>query len=244
MFYKHSTQVFSIEGNIGTGKSTFLEKLKTHFKPNSNICFLDEPIDVWNSITDKEGVTIIEKYYGNQEKYAFSFQMMAFISRLTSLRTALTKGYDIIIMERSLHTDCNVFAKMLYDDKKIEEIEYSIYKKWFDDFMKELPKISFIYLKTDPIVSSLRVLKRNRQGEIIPLSYLENCNKYHNEWLLGENKIDLLVLDANVDIIDNPQIIDEWIYNIECFIRKNKKMNEWMGLIDYAFVIQNKLFSV
>jgi len=133
---------------------------------------------------------------------------------------------------------------MLYDDKKIEEIEYSIYKKWFDDFMKELPKISFIYLKTDPIVSSLRVLKRNRQGEIIPLSYLENCNKYHNEWLLGENKIDLLVLDANVDINDNPEIVDEWIYKIECFIRKNKKMNEWMGLIDYAYLIQNKLFGV
>jgi len=28
------------------------------------------------------------------------------------------------------------------------------------------------------------------------------------------------------------------------FIRKNKKMNEWMGLIDYAYVIQNKLFGV
>ena len=149
MFSSHSTQVFSIEGNIGTGKSTFLEELKTHYKDNSQVCFLDEPIHIWNSITDKEGITILEKYYGNQEKYAFSFQMMAFISRLTSLRTALTKGYDIIIMERSLHTDCNVFAKMLYDDKKIEEIEYSIYKKWFDDFTKELPKISFIYLKTE-----------------------------------------------------------------------------------------------
>ena len=73
---------------------------------------------------------------------------------------------------------------------------------------------------------------------------MKNCDKYHNEWLLGENKIDLLVLDANVDINDNPEIVDEWIYKIECFIRKNKKMNEWMGLIDYAYLIQNKLFGV
>ena len=244
MFSKQPTQVFSVEGNIGTGKSTFLEKLKIHYKGKPNICFLDEPINVWNSITDKQGVTILEKYYGNQEKYAFSFQMMAFISRLTSLRTALTKGYDIIIMERSLQTDCNVFAKMLYDDKKIEEIEYSIYQKWFNDFMQELPIISFIYLKTDPIVSCRRVLNRNRQGEIIPLSYLKNCDKYHNEWLLEENKIDLLVIDANIDINDNPEIVDEWISKIEWFIRKNKKMNEWMGLIDYAYLIQNKLFGV
>jgi len=218
MVSKQSTQVFSIEGNIGTGKSTFLENLKNNYKNNSSVCFLDEPIDIWNSITDKEGITIIEKYYGNQEKYAFSFQMMAFISRLTSLKNALKNGYEIIIMERSLHTDCNVFAKMLYEGKKIEEIEDSIYKEWFNDFIKDLPEVSFIYLKTDPVVSYARILNRNRQGETIPLSYLENYNKYHNDWLFGKNKIDLLVLDASVDINDNPLISDEWIYRIEYFI--------------------------
>jgi deoxyadenosine/deoxycytidine kinase len=237
-----STKVFSIEGNIGTGKSTFLEKLKTHYSGNSRICFLDEPIDVWSSITDTKGINILEKYYENQEKYAFSFQMMAFISRLSALKNALKGNYNIIIMERSLYTDCNVFAKMLYDDNKIEEIQYSIYKKWFNDFIKELPMISFIYLKTEPLISAKRVAVRNRQGEIIPLAYLENCNKYHDEWLMNNNTLPLLVLDANIDINQEPEIINTWINKIEHFIWKHKPANKWMSIIDWTYYIQDRLF--
>ena len=45
---------------------------------------------------------------------------MAYISRLTLIRQALRENYDIIFTERSIYTDRNVFAKMLYDSGKIE----------------------------------------------------------------------------------------------------------------------------
>ena len=35
----------------------------------------------------------------------------------------------------------NVFAKMLYDDKKIEMVNYDIYNRWFDEFVKKYPLI-------------------------------------------------------------------------------------------------------
>lgn len=235
--------VYSIEGNIGTGKSTFLEKLKEHYKDDDSVCFLAEPTQVWDTIKDKNGVTILEKYYENQERYAFSFQMMAFISRLTGLKDALKNDkYAIIIMERSLFTDCNVFAKMLYDDKKIEDIEYTIYKKWYNDFMKELPPISFIYLRTDPIISLKRVKERNREGETIPLKYLENCHKYHDNWLLGHNAAPLLKIDANVDMHNNPEIILNWIKSTERFINHKKKVEGGYSIIDLVYYIQERLF--
>ena len=60
------------------------------------------------------------------------------------------KKAKYIITERSIYTDSNVFAKMLYDDKKITLIEYTIYKKWFDEFISEIPISKIIYVKTDP----------------------------------------------------------------------------------------------
>ena len=124
--------IYSIEGNIGSGKSTFIDILRKENKLKNSV-YLEEPVKVWETIKDKNGVTILEKFYGNQEKYSFSFQLMAYISRLSELKKKIKENPSkIIFTERSILTDRNVFAKMLYDDKKIEEINYNIYLKWFD----------------------------------------------------------------------------------------------------------------
>jgi|TARA_B100000902_G_C27288337_1_gene905677 deoxyadenosine/deoxycytidine kinase len=191
-------KIISIEGNIGSGKSTMVEYLKQNLKNDPTVCFLQEPVDIWNTITDENGVNIIENYYKDQKKYAFQFQMMAYISRISLLREALKKNYKLIITERSIFTDANVFAKMLYDEGKIGETEYKIYKLWFDEFIKDIPKISLIYVKTDPEICNRRVLIRNRVGENIPLDYLKECNNYHEKWI-NDNKdcLNVLTLDGN-----------------------------------------------
>ena len=38
------TILLSIEGNIGSGKSTLVEKLKEVFGKSPHVCFLDEPV--------------------------------------------------------------------------------------------------------------------------------------------------------------------------------------------------------
>ena len=63
--------IVSIEGNIGSGKSTLLENLKKNVDKNNNVIFLKEPVDEWNKIKDENGVTILEKFYSDQEKYSF-----------------------------------------------------------------------------------------------------------------------------------------------------------------------------
>ena len=213
------TIIISIEGNIGTGKSTLLATLKEKYAADPSIHFMAEPVDVWDTIVDGQGVTILEKYYANQKKYAFSFQMMAYISRIAAIRAALKKKYRIIILERSVYTDSAVFAKMLFHDQKIEDIEYMIYMKWVDEFISDLPPIKFIYVQANPEVSYERVLKSGRAGETIPLAYLQNCHKYHEEWLLVENTQPLLLLNANVDVKNEPGTLDEWLANIYQFIK-------------------------
>ena len=243
---------------------------------NTVFRFLEEPVDVWSSIHDKNGKNILEKYYADQTKYAFSFQMMAYISRLSLLRKAikntsskfkknpvifsiegnigtgkstlmqhLQKHFagaseagagaseagagaseagaseaDIIVTERSLYTDYHVFAQMLYDTNKIEDVEFAIYRKWFDEFIEDLPAFAFIYIRCEPQVSFARVNKRARNGEsVIPLSYLENCHLYHEQWLMSSNKKNrILVIDANSDINGDGALLSKWIKQIEEFI--------------------------
>ena len=59
------TVIISIEGNIGSGKSTLVSELEKYFKDNNKIGFLQEPVDIWNTIKDENGTTILEKFYEN-----------------------------------------------------------------------------------------------------------------------------------------------------------------------------------
>ena len=228
--------IVSIEGNIGSGKSTLLETLKTIFKENSNVLFLREPVDEWEKIKDKDGNTMLQKFYANQEVYSFAFQMMAYISRLTILRETVRDIMNkvslqnnknendkyIIITERSLYTDKFVFAKMLYDQGKIEDVMYQIYLNWFDEFAKDFPVNDVIYVNTDPTKCYERIHKRARIGEeVIPLAYLTACHDYHNAFLDETTgiKATQLVLNGNQDIFQNSHVIDDWITSIKNFLQ-------------------------
>ena len=227
--------IISIEGNIGSGKSTLLANLREYFKTNDNVVFLKEPVDEWEKIKDKNGVTILEKFYADQEKYSFPFQMMAYVSRIKVLRDTLREKIEknritnkenqhfIIITERSLHTDKMLFAKMLYDTGKIEYINYQIYLNWFDTFSSEFPVHKVVYVKTSPKKCYERISKRSREGEDnIPLKYLESCSLYHDNMLdkklitcVCENQ---LVLNGNIDIYENKEQVNKWIEEIIKFI--------------------------
>ena len=160
--------IISIEGNIGSGKSTLMTRLKQEYASNPNIVFLQEPVDEWNTIRDKEGRTMIEKFYADQEKYSFSFQMMAYVSRLAVIRAAIRENPGcVFISERCLHTDKHVFAKMLHDDGKIEDVDYQIYNKWFDVFMDDFVVSDIVFIKTGAEICINRIAKRSRDGESV-----------------------------------------------------------------------------
>ena len=83
-----------------------------------------------------------------------------------------------------MYTDKHVFAQMLYDNKKMNTIEYQIYLKWFDEFLETIVIIlrPYIFAPAQRFVEN-RVLQRARLGENIPLEYLKECHHYHDRWL-------------------------------------------------------------
>lgn len=215
--------IVSIEGNIGSGKSTLLRYFSERhdIKEKCKYVFLQEPVEEWSTICDKQGVTILEKFYGDQKKYAFSFQIMAYISRLAILKKAVDENPGaIIVTERSLYTDRYVFAKMLYDAGNIEEVDYLIYMKWFDTFIKEYPISRYVYVKTEPTICHNRVNKRSRDGEdSISVEYLTSCHEYHEKMMIQQSETNsVFEIDGNYEF---DKMKDIWCNSIITWLEKD-----------------------
>ena len=214
--------IVSIDGNIGCGKSSIMRYLEKNFANycgskgnNCKVCFLQEPVSSWESIGDANGKSIITHFYENNERYSFAFQVMAYTSRLSLLKEALKGDYDIIISERSVYTDKLVFAKILYDAKKMSLIEYIIYLNLFKEFQTIFQDLKIVYIRTCPEICDLRVQQRGRLGETIPIEYLKDCHHYHDVWLNNQQAIEeglVLVIDGNEET-NTSQFIDNNFYD-------------------------------
>ena len=193
--------IVTIEGNIGSGKSTVINRLKELLKDNTNVIFLDEPVSSWEKFVDKEGKSMIEKFYFDQKTYAFPFQIMAYSTRLIALRDAIKENPNaIIVTERSLYTDKYIFAKMMYDDGNISEIDYKIYSNMYEHFINDFKLKKVIYINSEPNVCYERIIKRNRKGEDIPITYLCSCDLYHRDMIIKEFKNNIIsYVDGNID---------------------------------------------
>jgi deoxyadenosine/deoxycytidine kinase len=221
----NTVTLVSFDGDIGSGKSTMMKKAQEYYKNNENIIFAEEPTEKWKLVKDKNGTEMLKLFYQDQEKHAFKFQIMAFVSRLSGLREIVNanSGKNIIIItERSLYTDKEIFAKMLYDQGKMSDVEYQIYLTLFDEFAAEFEVNKVVYIRTDPDKCYERIHLRAREGEeLIPLAYLEECHKYHEEFLDKDRGLfkEQLVLDGNQDIYQNVTLAGDWMAQIDGFIQ-------------------------
>ena len=203
-----SPKIFFIEGNIGSGKSTFLKNLEK-YNLLTNVQFIEEPVNEWKETKDKDGINILEHFYLDMNRHCYTFQSFAFISRINQLdQIDDTKSY--VFIERSVFCDKNVFARSCYETKIMSDIEWKIYNKWFDWMVKKYKEIFdrsyIIYLATSPETAIKRINKRGREEETtITLEYIDMLNKKHEEWL-GEEK-NVYNIDANQNICTEQNMI-------------------------------------
>jgi deoxynucleoside kinase len=199
-------KIICLEGNIGAGKSTILNVIEQECKRQgrTDIVILKEPIEEWEKTVDKDdGESILEKYYSNQKKYAFSFQVFVFTTIVETIKKTIASNPECkyILCERSLHSSRDVFAKMLYFEGIFEDIQYTIYNRMCDSAIGSYVAKKVIYLNVNPHICYRRVAWRGRIGEEkIPLSYLEKCGKFHELWintLLKKGMIPVLQIDGN-----------------------------------------------
>ena len=223
--------ILSVEGNIGSGKSTILKFLENNNNDN-DIIFLKEPVDKWSNIKDENGITILENFYKDANKHAFMFQIMAFATRMQILKDTIEENPNvkIVICERSILADKNVFASMLHDDNLIDKMGITIYNTMADNYFKDYPLNGVIYIDAEAEICSNRIKKRSRDGESnIELEYLKRCKEYHDKWLFNyrrynsvpetKNDTTLLHIKTNEDSsFDNSDISKKWLSEIQDYI--------------------------
>ncbi len=204
--------IVSIEADIGAGKSTFLRLLNTYYPEHFNVIY--EPLEDWLRKPDGTDKNILGLLYEDSNRWAYTFQHNAYITRIMKVEKEYNPN-KINVCERSTESDHQVFAKMLRDDKAINEIEYDIYLNWtkFLSNKHQFFPSRMIYLRTDPSTAYTRLQKRNRTEESsVSLEYLTKVNQYHEKWLNGRD--DVIVLDGNIDFEKNLDKFHEMVRTV------------------------------
>jgi deoxyadenosine/deoxycytidine kinase len=108
----------SCEGNIASGKSTFLARLQERiFARGLNIKMYMEPIEIW---TNFNGVNVLEKMYKEPKRYSYLFQTMAFTTKIDQLYPAIKMGQNFIA-ERSVMSQLCLFVPSLFENGAIKK---------------------------------------------------------------------------------------------------------------------------
>lgn len=198
----------AIEGNIGAGKTT-LANIIQEIMGTEHVEILTEPVEEWQNV---DGHNLLAEFYKNPEKYAYTFQSYAIVSRLRRQANAQTR--DIRVLERSSCSD-HCFADNCHASGTMNDVEHAAYKQWWrflNDHVDAKPDV-FLYLRTPAEVCHQRTIERNRKAETgLPLDYLEKLEKRHEDWLMTEDQKDshfqipVYVFDGVLNFKNDPAV--------------------------------------
>ena len=207
--------VISLDGNVGAGKSFLLDQIAKAF-PDVEV--VQEPVGEWMRLKNAEGKSLLELFYEDKRRWAYTFQNCAILTRLRTIKEALaTTKKRVIVTERSVLTDRFVFAEMLLESGDIDSLEWELYMNWFNTFTKDLPMSGVIYLTTGVGTSAERIVRRGRHGEEhIPLDYLLALDTQHHKWL-SETPLPVLQIstEAGVPVETNLAEIRRFIERLQ-----------------------------
>ncbi|XP_070386076.1 deoxynucleoside kinase isoform X2 [Dermacentor albipictus] len=180
----HTVKV-AVEGNIGSGKTTFLEGCQQFV----DTTVLIEPVTIWR---DLQGQNLLELMYKEPKRWSLAFQTYV---QLTMMQLHLAPVQTPVkLMERSLHSARYVFIENLYRSGHMTSLELSILDQWFG-WINENVAVGLdmiIYLRTRPEVAMARIQKRKRPEEDqLPFDWLCQVHNLHEDWLLGRSKFPL-----------------------------------------------------
>lgn len=193
----------AVEGNIGAGKSTFLDILTDGSLELQDILeVIPEPVDEWRSVPSggKDPINLLDRFYKDPQRYAYTFQHYVLLTRMEKDRAARSSSKPLRVLERSIFSDRMVFVRAMYEAGYMGDLEMSVYDSWFSMEIaqdKQLTPDGFIYLKARPETCIKRLRGRNRSEEAgVSEAYLASLHDKHEAWLhFGARTLDEYVAE-------------------------------------------------
>jgi len=215
-------RLVSLEGNIGSGKSTLLRAIERQSR--GRVLVVQEPVDEWRTPIFGDD-SVFTMYYNNPQKYAFMFQWFVCVSRMRHLRRCIEtyaaqhdgQEPELVIMERCIHADREIFMKHLHRTGAVDEVEMHVYDDIMTFLMSHETMLqpvrnglhAVIYLRATPERSAERVIARAREAETnaVDVGFLQALHERHDAWLLHKRHPHHVIVIHSETNADN---VDEW----------------------------------
>ncbi|XP_074141569.1 deoxyguanosine kinase, mitochondrial isoform X2 [Sminthopsis crassicaudata] len=181
---------------------------------------------------------LLDMMYQQPSRWSYTFQMFSFLSRLRSQlapypESLLQAQEPVQIFERSVYSDRYIFAKNLFENGFLNDVEWAVYQNWhsflLQEFSKNIFQDGFIYLRASPQVCFKRLRQRARAEEKdLELGYLEQLHAQHEDWLIHKvtelhfedlKKAPVLVLDVNEDFSEQATKQEELMTKVSTFVK-------------------------
>ena len=199
-----------ISGNIGVGKTTLSEKISKKFN--------------WElQLEEVKDNPYLDDFYKSMRDWSFHLQIFFLNSRFNQIQK-ISESNNVVIQDRSIYEDYEVFTKTLYDSGVLMEREFNNYKRLYNTILKYINEPDLlIYLRNlniDKIISNID--KRSRKFEkAIDKEYLKKLNLYYENWIKEHPQDKVLTIDLSEnDFMENPKFLKKIYSMIE------KKINE------------------
>ena len=199
-----------ISGNIGVGKTTLSEKVSKKFN--------------WDlQLEEVDNNPYLDDFYKSMSEWSFHLQIFFLNSRFNQIQK-ISESKKVVIQDRSIYEDYEVFTKTLHDSGVLKEREFNNYERLYKTILKYIDQPDLlIYLRNtniNNIVKNIRKRKRDFEKEI-DKNYLIKLNDYYEKWIKNHPKEKLLTIDlSDKDFIEDPKFLKKIYSMIE------KKINE------------------
>ena len=153
--------IFSIEGNIGSGKTTVIHHLQRLY--GDQVILVEEPVKDWQNL---EGENLLDKKNKDLNRWGYSFEAYVLITKMNELTKVAFNDKKIILIERCMLTD-KVFFDLNVENGLSNPMEEAMFKNLYEFLSKNVyPKLSgIIYLDTPVDECIHRMILRGRKEE-------------------------------------------------------------------------------
>jgi deoxyadenosine/deoxycytidine kinase len=184
----------AIAGNIGAGKTTLSTQLAKHFG--------------WEvHYEETEGNPYLSDFYGDMKRWSFNLQVYFLNSRYRQVLD-IQQGNKIIIQDRTIYEDANIFAPNLHDMGLMSKRDFENYRSLFELMVQHIkPPDLLIYLKSSIPTLVDHISQRGRDYENnISIDYLKRLNERYENWISSYKTGKLLVINVdNLDFINKKE---------------------------------------
>lgn len=156
-----SKYIFSIEGNIGSGKTTIIHHLQEIY--GDQVVLVEEPVKDWQNL---KGENLLKKKNDDLNRWGYSFEAYVLITKMNELTKEAFSDKKIILIERCMLTD-KVFFDLNVENGFSNPMEEAMFKNLYEFLSNNVyPKLSgIIYLDTPVEECINRMIKRGRKAE-------------------------------------------------------------------------------